>query len=86
MGPLYAVDSIVRKYIEHAKKNEEQIVANAPDGTYAAGVIRIQSLLPMLMVDILQNAPPEDNKVRWLSRSTARLCRFPYLATRLAGA
>jgi protein NRD1 len=36
----------------------------APDGTFAAGVFRITNLLPPLMNDILQHAPPEENKVR----------------------
>lgn len=65
LGPLYVVDSIARRYLENAKKNGQEVSATAPDGTFAAGVYRITNLLPMLMVDILRHAPPEDNKVRW---------------------
>ncbi|KAA8911342.1 NRD1 protein, partial [Sphaerosporella brunnea] len=62
LGPLYVVDSIARKYLDQAKKNHQDVSSSAPDGTFAAGVFRITNLLPPLMNDILQNAPPEENK------------------------
>ncbi|KAF8544421.1 hypothetical protein BDD12DRAFT_506439 [Trichophaea hybrida] len=62
LGPLYVVDSIARKYLDQAKKNHQEVSAAAPDGTFAAGVFRITNLLPPLMNDILQHAPPEENK------------------------
>ncbi|CAZ84869.1 unnamed protein product [Tuber melanosporum] len=62
LGPLYVVDSIARKYLEQAKRLHEPVSHAAPDGTFGAGVHRITNLLPALMNDILQNAPPEENK------------------------
>ncbi|KAL7271423.1 hypothetical protein RUND412_005819 [Rhizina undulata] len=62
LGPLYVVDSIARKYLENAKRFNQEISAAAPDGTFGAGVHRITNLLPALMNDILQHAPPEENK------------------------
>ncbi|CCX04237.1 hypothetical protein FPQ18DRAFT_134072 [Pyronema domesticum] len=62
LGPLYVVDSITRKYLELAKKNNQDVSPNAPDGTFAAGVYRITNLLIPLMNDILQHAPPDENK------------------------
>ncbi|RPA99532.1 hypothetical protein L873DRAFT_1827932 [Choiromyces venosus 120613-1] len=62
LGPLYVVDSIARKYLEQAKRLHEPVSQAAPDGTFGAGVHRITDLLPALMNDILQNAPPEENK------------------------
>lgn len=35
----------------------------APDGTFAAGVNRVTELLPVLMTDVIDNAP-YDQKVR----------------------
>ncbi|KAI5841915.1 hypothetical protein DFP73DRAFT_574143 [Morchella snyderi] len=62
LGPLYVVDSVARKYLDLAKKSQQPVSAEAPDGTYGAGVYRITQLLPSLMNDILQHAPPEENK------------------------
>ncbi|KAI5787180.1 hypothetical protein EDC01DRAFT_176259 [Geopyxis carbonaria] len=62
LGPLYVVDSIARRYLEFAKKNHQEVSGSAPDGTFAAGVFRITNLLPPLMNDILQHAPPDENK------------------------
>ena len=61
---LYVVDSVTRRWVDHAKQQGQQINSSAPDGTYAAGVHRVTELLPVLMNDILQNAPPEQ-KVRF---------------------
>ena len=61
---LYVVDSVTRRWVDHAKQQGQQINSSAPDGTYAAGVHRVTELLPVLMNDILQNAPAEQ-KVRY---------------------
>lgn len=53
------VDSVTRRWFDQAKQQGQQINASAPDGTYAAGVHRVTELLPVLMNDILQNAPAE---------------------------
>ena len=64
LGVLYVVDSVTRRWVDQAKQQGQQINSSAPDGTYAAGVHRVTELLPVLMNDILQNAPPEQ-KVRY---------------------
>ncbi|EZF41965.1 hypothetical protein H107_04474 [Trichophyton rubrum CBS 202.88] len=65
LGVLYVVDSVTRQWVELARKAGQQIGGSAPDGTYAAGVNRVTELLPVLMTDIINNAP-EDQKVRVL--------------------
>jgi protein NRD1 len=64
LGVLYVVDSVTRKWTEHAKSNGQVINSSAQDGTFAAGVHRVTELLPVLMNDIVQSAP-EDQKVRF---------------------
>ena len=64
MGVLYVVDSVTRQWVEAARKSGQQAGSAAPDGTFAAGVNRVTELLPVLMTDIINNAP-EDQKVRW---------------------
>ncbi|KAI1844158.1 hypothetical protein JX266_009642 [Neoarthrinium moseri] len=59
LGVLYVVDSVTRRWIDHAKQQGQTINSSAPDGTYAAGVHRVTELLPVLMNDILQSAPAE---------------------------
>ncbi|EGD92642.1 RNA binding protein Nrd1 [Trichophyton tonsurans CBS 112818] len=61
LGVLYVVDSVTRQWVELARKAGQQIGGSAPDGTYAAGVNRVTELLPVLMTDIINNAP-EDQK------------------------
>ncbi|TGZ77751.1 hypothetical protein EX30DRAFT_177412 [Ascodesmis nigricans] len=79
LGPLYVVDSIARRYLENARKNNQEVSASAPDGTYAAGVYRITNLLPMLMNDILRHAPPDENKdkIEKLYQIWERSATFP---------
>ncbi|KAM5440180.1 hypothetical protein McanMca71_002799 [Microsporum canis] len=61
LGVLYVVDSVTRQWVDLARKAGQQIGGSAPDGTYAAGVNRVTELLPVLMTDIINNAP-EDQK------------------------
>ena len=63
MGVLYVVDSVTRQWVEAARKAGQPSGSAAPDGTFAAGVNRVTELLPVLMTDIINNAP-EDQKVR----------------------
>ncbi|KAJ8127824.1 hypothetical protein O1611_g5812 [Lasiodiplodia mahajangana] len=63
LGVLYVVDSVTRKWVDQAKQQGQPINSSAQDGTYAAGVHRVTELLPVLMNDIIQNAPGEQ-KVR----------------------
>ncbi|KAI2632006.1 hypothetical protein GGR54DRAFT_12803 [Hypoxylon sp. NC1633] len=62
LGVLYVVDSVTRKWVDQAKHHGQPINSSAKDGTYAAGVHRVTELLPVLMNDILQNAPPEQKE------------------------
>ncbi|KAK8077484.1 hypothetical protein PG996_003654 [Apiospora saccharicola] len=57
LGVLYVVDSVTRRWVEHAKQQGQPINSSATDGTYAAGVHRVTELIPVLMNDILQSAP-----------------------------
>lgn len=63
LGVLYVVDSVTRQWVEAARKAGQPSGSAAPDGTFAAGVNRVTELLPVLMTDIINNAP-EDQKVR----------------------
>lgn len=63
LGILYALDSVVRKWQAEAKRQNQNISTVAPDGTFAAGVVRVRELMPILMDDITSSAP-EDQKVR----------------------
>ncbi|CAJ2511527.1 Uu.00g071520.m01.CDS01 [Anthostomella pinea] len=62
LGVLYVVDSVTRRWVDHAKQQGQPINSSAQDGTYAAGVHRVTELLPVLMNDILQNAPGEQKE------------------------
>ncbi|EEH17231.2 hypothetical protein PABG_07318 [Paracoccidioides brasiliensis Pb03] len=61
LGVLYVVDSVTRHWLESARKAGQSVGSGAPDGTFAAGVNRMTELLPVLMTDIINNAP-EDHK------------------------
>ncbi|PIG81255.1 RNA binding protein Nrd1 [Aspergillus arachidicola] len=61
LGVLYVVDSVTRQWVEAARKAGQPSGSAAPDGTFAAGVNRVTELLPVLMTDIINNAP-EDQK------------------------
>lgn len=67
LGALYVVDSVTRRWLEHAKSEGQAINSAARDGTYAAGVHRVTELMPVLMDDILASAP-ETQKVRLASK------------------
>jgi protein NRD1 len=66
LGVLYVVDSVTRQWVEAARKAGQSSGSDAPDGTFAAGVNRVTELLPVLMTDIINNAPM-DQKVSSLS-------------------
>ena len=75
LGVLYVVDSVTRQWIELARKTGQPAGTAAPDGTYAAGVNRVTELLPVLMTDIINNAP-DDQKVRSLDLAYNNLLLF----------
>ncbi|OTB04349.1 hypothetical protein M426DRAFT_73512 [Hypoxylon sp. CI-4A] len=62
LGVLYVVDSVTRRWVDQAKHQGQSINSSAQDGTYAAGVHRVTELLPVLMNDIIQNAPSEQKE------------------------
>jgi protein NRD1 len=64
LGVLYVVDSVTRQWVDAARKAGQPSGSAAPDGTFAAGVNRVTELLPVLMTDIINNAP-DDQKVRF---------------------
>lgn len=53
LGALYTVDSIVRVYVDEAKKRNEAIDPLAPEGTFAAGVNRISELIELIIDDAM---------------------------------
>jgi hypothetical protein len=75
LGVLYVVDSVTRQWVEAARKQGQPSGSAAPDGTFAAGVNRVTELLPVLMTDIINNAP-EDQKVRLTRRNLHHSARF----------
>lgn len=54
LGSLYVVDSIVRVYMDEAKKQNQEINSSSPDGTFAAGVYKISELIESLVDDALE--------------------------------
>lgn len=54
LGALYVVDSIVRVYMDEAKKKNEAVSAQAPEGTFAAGVYKISELIESIIDDAME--------------------------------
>ncbi|KAI9886051.1 MAG: hypothetical protein M1823_002124 [Watsoniomyces obsoletus] len=78
LGVLYVVDSVTRQWVDHARKAHQTVDSNAGDGTYAAGVNRVTELLPVLMNDIVEHAPPDQKeKIRKLIDIWDRGSTFP---------
>lgn len=63
LGVLYVVDSVTRQWVDQARKAGQTLGSGASDGTFAAGVNRVTELLPVLLNDIIANAP-EDQKAK----------------------
>jgi protein NRD1 len=61
LGALYVIDSVVRMWIESAKKSGQdlQIDGRGEPGTYPAAVKRITELMPALMDDIVKVIPAD---------------------------
>ena len=64
LGVLYVVDSVTRQWIERARQAGQALdqPKSATDGTYAAGVRRMNGLLPIFMNDLFLGLP-ENQKV-----------------------
>jgi len=57
LGALYVVDSVTRRWLEHAKAEGQAVGSRAKDGTYGAAVHRVSELMPVLINDIIASAP-----------------------------
>ncbi|KAI9933355.1 hypothetical protein ASPWEDRAFT_30196 [Aspergillus wentii DTO 134E9] len=78
LGVLYVVDSVTRQWVDAARKAGQPSGSAAPDGTFAAGVNRVTELLPVLMTDIINNAPEDQKeKIRKLVDIWERGYTFP---------
>ncbi|KAJ5318745.1 hypothetical protein N7476_005165 [Penicillium atrosanguineum] len=78
LGVLYVVDSVTRQWIEAARQAGQPPGNAAPDDTFAAGVDRVTEFLPVLMTDIIKNAPnDQEEKIRKLIDIWERGQTFP---------
>lgn len=57
LGVLYVIDSVIRQWVERAKKAGQAVSKNAARGTYASGVQMVRDALPVVMSDLVKNAP-----------------------------
>ncbi|KAL1601600.1 hypothetical protein SLS60_006515 [Paraconiothyrium brasiliense] len=57
LGVLYVVDSVVRQWLDRAKKTGQAVSRSAAPGTFASGVQKITDILPLLMTDLSHSAP-----------------------------
>ncbi|KAJ4347934.1 uncharacterized protein N0V89_009306 [Didymosphaeria variabile] len=57
LGVLYVVDSVVRQWLDRAKKTGQAVSRSAAPGTFASGVQKITDILPLIMTDLSQSAP-----------------------------
>lgn len=51
------VDSVIRQWVEKAKKAGQAVSNKAAPGTYASGVQMVRDALPVVMSDLVKNAP-----------------------------
>jgi protein NRD1 len=54
---LYVVDSVIRQWVEKAKKAGQAVSSKAAPGTYASGVQMVRDALPVVLSDLVKNAP-----------------------------
>jgi protein NRD1 len=57
LGVLYVVDSVIRQWVERAKKAGQVVSSKAVPGTYASGVQMMRDAVPVVMSDLVKNAP-----------------------------
>lgn len=70
---------MTRQWIEKARQSSQELSGSAaPEGTFASGVHRVTELLPSLIDDTIQNAPPDHKaKVESLVQIWERGNTFP---------
>lgn len=54
---LYVVDSVIRQWVEKAKKAGQAVSKQAAPGTFASGVQLVREALPVVLQDLVKNAP-----------------------------
>jgi protein NRD1 len=54
---LYVVDSVIRQWVEKAKKAGQAVSSKAAAGTYASGVQMVRDALPVVLSDLVKSAP-----------------------------
>lgn len=54
LGMLYVVDIILRSYNDEAKKHGEIISSESPEGTFGAGIYKINELIESILDDALE--------------------------------
>ncbi|KAK3719608.1 hypothetical protein LTR37_004145 [Vermiconidia calcicola] len=61
LGAIYVIDSVVRRWIEQAKQNGQDlnIEGRGEPGTFPAAVKRVTELMPALFDDIMKGIPAE---------------------------
>ncbi|ANB13511.1 Nrd1 complex RNA-binding subunit [Sugiyamaella lignohabitans] len=58
LGVLYVVDAIVRGLYDEAKKADQNLVSDAPEGTFAGGVAHIAFIIDGLIDDFVDSHQP----------------------------
>lgn len=61
---MYVVDSIIRVYIEQAKKIGEELTPTAPDGTFSAGINKITELIESIIDNSMELMIDNSQKVK----------------------
>lgn len=75
---LYVVDSVIRQWVEKAKKAGQVVSNKAAPGTYASGVQMVRDALPVVLSDLVKNAPEnQKEKISKLLDIWARGQTFP---------
>lgn len=57
LGVLYVVDSVLRGWMDGAKKSGQALGPGAADGTFAAGVFNITELIDVFVNETIATAP-----------------------------
>ena len=64
LGTIYVIDSVVRRWIESAKSNGQDlnIEGRGEPGTYPAAIKRVTELMPALFDDTMKGIPSEQKE------------------------
>lgn len=64
LSTLYVVDSIVRVYVDEARKQNQAIDSKAPEGTFASGAFKISELIESLVDDALELMISQSQRIK----------------------